>query len=210
MLSGEIFFFPKHVIKNRHSRETKASTLVLNCSPQFLSWGRSLAILAWCPGSYQLAGLQFGDLHIWCWENYKTAVWTNGTRSACYSTPGSIAKTVRRLDLDDERLWRADLGLLVSTPAQRASYGLLNSPFLRQEYFTFGSIFEHPPNGLFLCFIALMGLCYFWTFVAHQKVIYWSDWVRGKGRVWRDCRKPVVSVWDPFISDSNWVNGSET
>lgn len=95
---------------------------------------------------YQLAGLQFGDVGIWCWENRKALVWINRTDSAHCLTPGSIAKTIRRLDLDDDCLRRADLGLLVSTPAQRASYGLLKSPFLRKEYSTLVFILKGPPH----------------------------------------------------------------
>lgn len=143
------FLFNKHIIKKRHIKVKKSSRLGWTWSwagvcPSLI-WGR---FPAWCPGSLLINWAPILRPGIGYWKNCKTSVWTSEGNSACYLIPGSTAtikkKWSRRWMAKDKcELSRDDIGLLVSTPANRASSAkMFSSRFLRQEYSTFSSIFK--------------------------------------------------------------------
>ena len=143
------FLFNKHIIKKRHIKVKKEFQTGLDL---VLGWGLPVVDLRQvsCLMSWFLL-INWAPIlrpGIGYWRNCKTSVWTNEGNSACYLIPGSTAtikkKWLRRwMAKDKGELSRDGIGLLVSTPANRASSAkMFSSCFLRQEYSTFSSIFK--------------------------------------------------------------------
>ena len=146
---------------------------------------RSLAFLALCPGSSLSAGL----FRICRWEHCKTSIWTNGANSACYLTPGSVAKLLRRCDPDDgwlrTRVSSGELILVHVFPFQARGQAMALHSLFPVKSFPHLVLFFKAPLMKFLILNCINRACYFWTFVVHQKYgILSLNWMRVKGKVW--------------------------